>query len=450
MAEGRVWCNCSTDSLKSGNSCDAVLHTTSVTSVRTGATFSSRRRQSSPLFVARATGGYPMERIGIYGGTFNPPHIGHIRAAEQAAKALQLDRLLLIPDRIAPHKIMPAGSASPRQRLEMLRIAAADLPCAEVSDLELQREGPSYTYLTVLELHRQYPDAKLTLIMGTDMFLSFDRWRNPDLITAHAGLGVLYRGDKGEIAAIRAKKAEMEEKGVEVTLIENPVIAISSTQLRRMIAFHCADPFLNPGVGDYIRQQGLYDSVADLKNLPMEQLESVVVGLLNPNRVAHVLGCRDTAVALAKKWGADVTDAARAGILHDITKALDGPLQLTLCAEFGTILDDFSRRYPKTLHALTGALVADRIFGEKEAVVEAIRHHTTGKADMTLLEKIIYVADYVEPNRTLPYVQQLRHLAFTDLDAAVKMGLEKTLEHLATQGAEVSPATKEALDFLNR
>ena len=182
----------------------------------------------------------------------------------------------------------------------------------------------------------------------------------------------------------------------------------------------------------------------------MEELEKVVISLLKPSRVSHVLGCRDTAVELAKRWGADETDAARAGILHDVTKALDGPLQLTLCAEYGTMLDDFGKRYPKTLHALTGALVAQRIFGENEAVVNAIRHHTTGKADMTLLQKIIYVADYMEPCRNFPGVEKLRELAFTDMDAALKLGLEMTLEHLKRQGAEVSPESREALAWLNQ
>ena len=123
--------------------------------------------------------------------------------------------------------------------------------------------------------------------------------------------------------------------------------------------------------------------------------------------MAHILGCCQTAVELARLYGADETDAARAGLLHDITKALDGPLQLTLCRAYGTILDDFSRKNPKTLHALTGSLVAERVFGENEAVVSAIRYHTTGRANMTLLEKIIYVADYVEPNRDFPGVEKL-------------------------------------------
>ena len=389
-------------------------------------------------------------KIGIYGGTFNPIHTGHIHAAKQAIKTLNLDKLLMIPDRIAPHKVLPEGSATPQQRLDMLRLAVAGEEKIEVSDWELRQEGTSYTYLTVEALREQYPDAQLYLLMGTDMFLSFHTWRNPERITAQATLAVMYRGDKGEAEQIAARKAEMEAEGVRVALVQNDAIHISSTQLRRLIAFQCAGEFLPKGVAEYIQANGLYDAAADWKNLPMEQLESVVVRLLKPNRVAHVLGCRDTAVELAKRWGVNETDAARAGILHDITKALDGPLQLTLCREYGTILDEFGYKYPKTLHALTGSLVADRIFGETEAVVSAICHHTTGKADMNLLEKIIYVADYMEPNRNFPGVEKLRELAFSDITAALQLGLEMTLEHLHNLGDEVSPASAQALAFLKK
>ena len=388
-------------------------------------------------------------KIGIYGGTYNPPHTGHMQAAREAMRLLNLDRLLLIPDRIAPHKEIPAGSPAPEQRLRMLRIAAAGQPGMEVSDIELKREGPSYSYLTVEALRAQYPDAELILLMGTDMFLSFHVWREPERILKEAALGVFYRGEKGEREKILEQKSALEAQGARVELVENQILPISSTQLRRLIAFRCADEFLPEGVGEYIRENGLYDAAADWTNLPMEQLETVVLRLLNPNRVNHVLGCRDTAVELAKRWGADETDAARAGLLHDITKALDGPLQLTLCREYGTILDEFGYKYPKTLHALTGSLVAERIFGENKAVVSAICHHTTGKAGMTLLEKIIYVADYMEPCRNFPGVDQLRELAFSDLDAALKLGLEMTLQHLKNLGDEVSPASREALEFLN-
>ena len=389
-----------------------------------------------------------MARIGIYGGAFNPPHTGHIRAAEYAVQALNLDKLLLIPSCTSPHKPLPAGSAEPSQRLAMTKLWAGEK--MEVCDLELSRGGTSYTYETVEQLKLRYPDAELILFMGTDMFLSFHTWKEPERILACVSLAVFYRGDKNEKDAIAAKQQEYLDKGHRVYLVENPVTEISSTQLRRMLVFRCAAPFMDEKVLHYIQENGLYETTRDYQNLPMEELEKVVVNLLNPNRVKHVLGCRDTAADLAKVWGADVTDAARAGLLHDITKALDGPLQLTLCAEYGKVLDEFSENNPKTLHALTGSLVAERIFGENEAVVKAIESHTTGKPAMNTLEKIIYVADYMEPNRDFPGVKTLRQLAYTDLDGALKLGLEMTLAMLREQKRQISPASSQALAYLTK
>ena len=388
-----------------------------------------------------------MKRIGIFGGSFDPPHIGHIQAAKQAVQTLGLDHLLVIPVASPPHK--GGCHATEQDRLAMVRIACQDEPKIEVSDLEIARGGTSYSYETVGFVREMYPDAQLYLLMGSDMFQSFHTWKYPEKFLAEATPVVFCRGDKNEKAKNQAQKETLEAQGHSCVLLDNPVLEISSTQMRRMLAFHCADPFLPEGVGEYIRAKGLYDTDANWKNLPMEELEPIVVRLLKPNRVAHVLGCRDTCVEMARRWGVDECDAARAGILHDITKALDGPLQLTLSEAYGKILSDFSRRYPKTLHALTGSLVAQRIFGENEAVVSAIESHTTGKGGMNTLEKILYVADYMEPNRDFPGVEELRRLAFTDLDEALKLGLMMTLEHLKRQGAEVSPESREALDYLN-
>ena len=388
-----------------------------------------------------------MEKIGIFGGSFDPPHIGHIQSAKQAAKALNLDRLLMVPAGSPPHK--SGCNVSGQHRLAMLRIACADDPMLQPWDWEIARGGVSYTYETVEAVRGAYPDAEIFLLMGSDMFLSFLNWKKPERILAQAKLAVFCRGDKGERGKIAQQKAVLEQQGNTVFCVENNVVQISSTQMRRLLAFRCADEFLPAGVGDYIRQNHLYNVHADWKNLPMPELEKVVISLLNPNRVNHVLGCRDTAARLARIWGVDETDAARAGMLHDVTKAIDGPLQLTLCREYGKVLSDFSVKYPKTLHALTGSLVAERIFGENEKVVAAIASHTTGKGNMTMLEKIIYVADYMEPNRDFPGVDKLRHYAETDMDEALKLGLTMTLEHLKRQGAEVSPESREALEYLN-
>ena len=389
-----------------------------------------------------------MERIGIYGGTFNPPHAGHFCGAEYALEQLRLDRLLMIPAHTAPHK---AGTqVTPQQRLEMVQLGLGDRTDIVVSDLEIARGGISYTADTVELVASQHPGAQLYLIMGTDMLACFDTWHDPQRILQHATLAVLYRGDKGELDTIEEVMPKLAAMGAKVELLQNPVIPISSTDMRRLLAFRCASDFLPQPVEEYILRNGLYDSWKNYRHLPVEKLQEVVVSLLKPNRVAHVLGCRQTAVELAKLYGVNETDAARAALLHDITKALGGYLQLTMCRSYGTILDKFSLKCPKTLHALTGSLVAERIFGENQAVVDAIRCHTTGKADMNLLEKIIYVADYVEPNRDFSGVEELRALAYTDITKALKLGLQNTLNLLHRQGSEVSPESQEAMAFLEQ
>ena len=389
-----------------------------------------------------------MERIGIYGGSFNPPHLGHIRAAQWAVEALGLSKMLVIPCNISPGKPEREDKVTNEQRLQMLQLAVQAAPGLELCTMELDRGGISYTSDTVAQLREQYPDAELILCMGSDAFTYFENWKDPEEIIADVSLAVSCRGKRSDDT--RAVQQRLEAMGAQIYVLENPVTQISSTQLKRLLEFRCADDFLDPWVAAYIQRNGLYNTGANRRHLPMERLEQVVISLLKANRVNHVLGCRDTAVKLAERWGADVTNAARAGILHDITKALDGPLQLTLCDQYGIILDEFSKGNPKTLHALTGSLVAERIFGENQSVVDAIRWHTTGKADMTLLQKIIYVADYMEPNRCFEGVEQLRYLAFTDIDAALKLGLEMTLSVLTEQGREISPESQLALEFLNR
>lgn len=391
-----------------------------------------------------------MERIGIYGGAFNPPHAGHIAAAKFALESLQLSRLLVIPSCVSPHKPQPADSASPDQRLQMLQIAFCAENKIEVSDLELRRGSVSYTYETVEQIHLQYPQAELILFMGTDMFLSFQSWRHPEKILKNASLAVFYRGEKEEIEKIREVTEELRQAGHTVYPVENPVTEISSTDLRRMLVFDGADSFLPTGVKDYIVKNGLYGTGKNYRNLTEAELEQTVLSLLPTNRVAHVLGCRQVAQELARLYGADETDACRAALLHDVTKALKGSRQLTLCREYGITLDEFFTQNPNILHALTGSLVAQRIFGENPQVVAAIACHTTGKADMTTLEKIIYIADYIEPSRDFDGVEQLRKLAYTDLDGAVAQGLRNTLALLQWQGRQISRESVQALEYLER
>ena len=389
-----------------------------------------------------------MARIGIYGGSFNPPHLGHLQAAKAFHEKLGLDCLLLIPAALPPHKTLPADTPDAQHRLEMTRCMAEELPFAKVEDLELRRQGASYTVDTLEQLKKQYPEDELFLCMGTDMFRSFDEWREPEKITKLATVVMAHRVKANEAELQETAKHFRETYGAEPILLANDILPMSSTQIRRFLILGGAEECLPKSVLAYIQAHGLYGTGRSRKNLPFAQLKAESLALHKPQRVNHVIGCSETARRLALIHGADPDDAERAGILHDITKALDGDDQLRLCDSCGIIIDAFDRAHPKILHATTGSDVARRVFGENEAVCQAIRWHTSGKAGMSTLEKIIYVADYMEPNRDFPGVEEMRHLAETDLDAAMLMGLEMAREHLNRQGAIMCHHSVEALAYL--
>ena len=138
-------------------------------------------------------------KIGVYGGTFNPPHLGHVTAARAVSELLKLDKLLFIPAGLPPHKPLPEGTPSPEQRLEMTRLAAEQTGLGdrvETLDLEILREGRSYTSETLELLRQQYPDDELWLLMGTDMFLTIQTWHDPASIFELAGIAAFGRTEE--------------------------------------------------------------------------------------------------------------------------------------------------------------------------------------------------------------------------------------------------------------
>lgn len=388
-----------------------------------------------------------MARIGIFGGSFNPPHMGHILALREFQAKLALDRVLLIPAGDPPHKTLSANSPTAAQRMQMSQLAVQDLENVYVSDIEISREGRSYTADTIALLRKEYPHDELFLLMGTDMFLSFGSWYAPERIASEARICVAYR-EKEQSKKLQDCADHLRRTlGAEILFVENEYLPHSSTSVRAMLAFGCAETYLSPSVLQYITKNGLYYTGTNLKQLPFAQLREISLSLHKSKRVAHVIGCSDTALRLAKQYGADEEDARRAGILHDITKALNADEQLKLCENYAIILSDFEARHPKLLHAKTGAVIAREVFGENTAVCEAIKWHTTGRAEMTLLEKILYLADYIEPNRQIEGIDELRRLTEQSLDAGMLRGLNMTLAHVRAGGAEVDPHSHAAVRF---
>ncbi len=390
-------------------------------------------------------------KIGVYGGSFNPPHLGHVRAAQACKEALGLDRVLVIPASIPPHKQMASGSPAAMERFRLTQLAFSQLPGFEVLDMELRREGKSYTVDTIRALKAQYEQSDLFLMMGTDMFLSFQDWYRPEEIAKNARLVCFsrYDADEKNRGALLGQADALEARfGQRPVLLENDCFDISSTEARRLVRFEIAAPYLPEAVLREIEAKGLYGAGENDKDLPFERLRDVSLSLHKPSRVPHATGVCETAREMARKFGADEELAARAGILHDVTKALGAKQQLMLAEKWNVALTDFERANPHLLHAKTGAAAARELFGECEEVANAIEWHTTGKPDMTKLEKIVYLADMIEPNRTYPGVEEIRAAAEKDLDEGVLLALERTISHLQEEGFAVCEDSIRARAFL--
>ena len=381
-------------------------------------------------------------KIAMFGGSFNPPHLGHVEAARSVVSLLQPDRLLIMPTCISPHKVMANDTPSPDVRKHLCELAFAEIEQAEVSDLEMRREGRSYTADTLIQLKELYPEDTLVLIMGTDMILSLESWSRPETIMELAEIAVLLRGvDEDE--RVRSHIAYLcETYGARITLLEAGVYPAASTDERNTLKQGGGSELLAESVYEYIIRNRLYGAKADL-----DWLREKAHAMLKPKRVPHVLGCEQEAVRLAERWGEDVYDAAAAGILHDITKKLTTAEQLILCDKYGIIIDMSVAGTDKTLHQITGAAVAYHEFGVSEKIRDAIRWHTTGKPEMTCLEKIIYLADYIEPNRCFDGVERIRALSYESLDAAMEDGLRMTMEDLTSRGNPILEVSAQAYEW---
>ena len=363
-----------------------------------------------------------------------------------------LDKLYVFRAGLPPHKELGPDAPGPEQRLELARLGAEAIEWegAQALDLELRREGRSYTYDTVRELKKRFPHDHLFLLMGTDMFLSFHDWWKPEEIARLCTLCAFDR--EKEDGALERQKERLEKKlDADVKLVALPhIIEISSSALRESLARGdgLARDYLPPAVYGYILREGLYGVGADLKHLSLEDLRPVALSMLKHTRIPHVLGTEETAAALALRWGADEESARRAALLHDCTKKCTREQHLAFCRQYGVELDREEERREKLLHAVTGAAIAENVFGAPEEIVSAIRWHTTAKADMSVLEKILYLADYIEPTRDFCDLTELRRLAFEDLDRAMLLGLDMAVEDLMEKGMPVHSNSVCARDYL--
>ena len=194
-------------------------------------------------------------RLGVVGGTFDPVHVGHLAMAEAAIRCAGLDRLLLVPAALPPHRRPAAASAE--DRLAMCRLAAAGRPGIEVSDLELRRGGASYTVDTLEELERTNPGAELHLVLGWDAARELRSWRRPDDVLRLARLVVVSRPGLPDPGPDQLRQAGIDPERVVLCRERTPDVRATEIR-RRLAAGEAVDALLVPSVAKYVREHGLY------------------------------------------------------------------------------------------------------------------------------------------------------------------------------------------------
>ena len=370
-----------------------------------------------------------MMKIGIFGGTFNPPHKGHVRLAREAAERLGLNKMLIIPSCIPPHKI-PGKLASGDDRLEMCRLAFED-SFFEISSMELDRGSKSYTVETLRELKEIYPDEELYFIIGSDMLATFNQWYCWEEILELAFICAASR-EKGFEPDLSEYTAEQREKFI---LLDIEPFEVSSTQLRRIIAREAETDLLDGTVRQYIEANNLYDDgLAEYRRLLYPKLDEY--------RINHSECVSECAATLAESYGADVEKARLAGLLHDIMKNASAAEHLAVLEKAGEGLTRLELENPKVWHQISGAafLKAEGITDDEE-ILGAVRWHTTGRAGMTLLEKVVYIADFISADRDYPDVGVVRKLAQKSLEDAIFYTARYTVRKLVSTDLPVHPAT---------
>ncbi len=393
-------------------------------------------------------------RIGVFGGAFAPPHLGHEKAVMAFLEKADLDLLYVIPSGIPPHKTISAG-ATDEDRLNMAHLAFSYLSDKiVVSDMELVFKGTCYSFLTLEKLFKKHPGSDLFLFVGTDQFLVFESWRNFESILKTVTLCVMDRYESGD--EIKKKKDFLEKNfGAHILLLEEKPYIISSTQIRTELEKFGFSLSLSPAVNEYIAEKGIYASQTDpLRKKLLDRVKEAV----SKKRFFHTLSVERETVRLAKllSFSEEKTkEIALAALYHDLTKEWS----LEKSASF--LEEDISQlsKYEPVLHGKTAAKIAKEEGFLSEEGVNAIAFHTTGRPGMSQMEKVLYFADYIEEKRTAESCKKMRRYFYENLpaekgeigdflDRCIIKVMENTNLYLEKKNIPVHPLGEQALEDL--
>ncbi|MBR5756404.1 MAG: nicotinate-nucleotide adenylyltransferase [Firmicutes bacterium] len=362
-------------------------------------------------------------KIGILGGSFDPVHYGHLILADQLITEAGLDKVVFIPTYVSPFKI-DSTKTSPENRLEMLRMAIEDNPKFSISDIEVLREGPSYTIDTLTEYSKGLaPDDELYLIMGQDTFREIEKWhRSDELLTNYRFIIGKRPGESTKEMFALFKELFAKYKNLKIEFFDIPEQDISSTVLRNKLKLGKSIRYFTPdSVIKYIYDNNLYGVL-------IPKLKAFVKSNVKESRYRHTEGVVETARKLAARYDEDLEKAEIAAWFHDAFRDV-GNLE-------------------------HGPVAADKItemFGVTDPdIINAIRFHTTGHPGMSRLEKIIYVADCLEPGRDYNGIEFLRSIMYKDLDEVLYELMIRTRSYVHSIGGHFDSHSDEAIEELRK
>ncbi len=396
--------------------------------------------------------------IAIMGGTFDPIHNGHLVTAEAVRHRFHVEKVIFIPTGKPAHKGKRKITQTEHRYL-MTVLATMRNRNFEVSRIEIDRPGTTYTIDTIEELKKMCrPDVRLYFITGADAIHQIMSWKEPEKLLSLCDFVAVTRPgyDRGRLYGdIREIKEKYSSR---IHFMEVPALAISSSDIRARENRGEPIKYLLPqAVEDYIHKFCLYrDNEKDEVKfmLDINTMQEKLQSALSIKRYIHTMGVADEAERLAEIYGTkgDRKKARIAGLLHDCAKDFPPEMRERFCKEYKVPVDEYLKKVPELIHPFLGAEVARREYlVTDEEILGAIRFHTTGKPNMTLMEKIIYIADYIEPNReTFDGLEEARRLAYLDLNMALKYILEQTIEYIKAKGKTLHPLSLEAYEYYKK
>jgi len=397
-------------------------------------------------------------RIGVYGGSFDPVHNGHIAMIKSALKSGFIDCVIVIPSVRNSFKLY-ANKLPPPYRLYMMKetVEGLELKNVFVSDVEYGIEGVSYTAVVLAKLTSdEYIQGFLTAngvkrkkaeehheffwIMGSDTLGTFETWYKPGEILNYASLLAAVRpGDDTDVD--KAADSIRKNLGGRVEIFRLDGVDCSSSGITASGDFS----MVPEPARDFIKLHALYTENTKLEGVSEDALkqfyESAVwmYHYLGAKRLLHTLNVGYLSAHLADVFGCDKNKALIAGALHDCAKELPLEEQYALARKYSGEL--FTEK--KLLHSPAGATFASEQFGIKDKeILDAICYHTTGKGGMSTLEKIVYLADKIEPARNYTDLSPIRAAAEKDLDSAMRMTAAAVRDKFVSQGRDIHPLTQ--------